>query len=247
LYIIDSTVLFVTMKNRYLVVFALILSAGFYLNNRQLITVDHEQNINFGDDNILVNSSGNCKNLESVSGYVAVENNTKIDVSSILNVKVVKAPSSYVKWTGSTSDGKSPIVRSDNDLLKLTQPNGCSKDMQIEVGTSTEFANIRASGVSQLSFSPESTTADLNINAEGVSNVEVLRNLTHVTINASGTAEVKADVVKTANLNLSGVSKTYINQLNTASGKMDGVSELHTSRNTLTNLDVTGIAKVVRH
>jgi hypothetical protein len=240
------------VKTLYFVVLTIgVVASATYFNSRQIISNYSESNgntsISIGSDNLLLNNSGNCKNLEFVSGYVNVDNNTEIDVSSILNVNVVKAPTSYVKWSGSASDGKSPIVNSENGLLKLTQPNGCTKGMQIEVGTNSEFASIHVGGVSRLIFSPGSTTSDLHIIAEGVSSVEVLRNLTHVTIKASGTAEVKADIIKTADLNLSGLSKIYINQLNTASGDMDGVSELHTSRNTLTNLEVTGIAKVIRH
>jgi hypothetical protein len=201
-YVKYSTIFFVTIKTRYYVLLAIVLFSLFGLNNRQIIFEnDNAANISFGGDNILLSSSGNCKNLESVSGYVAVDNNTKINVSSILNVSVIKAPTNYVKWSGSVSDGKSPIVRNENGLLKLSQPNGCTKNVQIEVGTNTEFANIQASGASQLSFSPESTTADLRIEAEGLSKVEVLRKLTRITIDASGTSEVKADAVETAILN----------------------------------------------
>jgi hypothetical protein len=188
-----------------------------------------------------------CQELKDTRGSINTTNLNGLKISGALNTVVKHTPTNCVKWEGRSANGKPPTIQTTNDTLTLISPEGCSDNLNIEVGTTGDFSGIISSGATKLEFTENTLASNLSLDTSGASSVILNEVIKNGYISTSGASKINANNIDQAVVDSSGASRIYFGNSNKIKGTLSGASHIDTSGNTNIDVETSGASSISRH
>ncbi len=171
----------------------------------------------------------------------------RIHISSVINAKIVKGAQ---RLSITANDNIIELVQTEvrNQILYIDLEDGNYGEISITANIDTpEFDELTTVGVNAVEVSQFDNLDQIELNIEGVGNIQMSGSANEVFINSSGASNLEAFDFTSSNceINLTGVGNVQITVTEELSGALSGVGNILYKGTPEIDVDVTGVGNVV--